>query len=136
MKHFEKHLKISLFAVLFLAVLIPIFSFAQTIHIVPAPETTSIPNPLNGNARTLTELLNLILNNIVLPIGAIVIVFMIIYSGYLFVTARGSDEKIQTARRNFLYVIIGAAILLGAVVISNLVSGTVCQIVSGLPGCP
>ena len=53
---------------------------------------------------------------------------MIIYTGFLFVTARGDVAKITTAKQAFLYVIIGAAIMLGAFVIKTAITGTVEQL--------
>ncbi len=98
--------------------------------------TTQLLNPLAGGVDSIEKLLKLILNNIVLPIGSVVIVIMIIYSGFLFVTARGNEDKIGDAKRTLTYVVIGAAILLGAAVISAVIGGTLCQIAPSLPGCP
>ena len=53
---------------------------------------------------------------------------MIIWSGFLFVTARGSDEKLSTAKKAFAYAVIGAAIVLGAFVIEQALQGTVDQL--------
>jgi len=85
---------------------------------------TLICNPLQSGATTITDVVNLVLKNVVLPIGAVIVVFMIIYSGFLFVTAQGSEDKIKNAKQTFLYTIIGAAVLLGALVISELIQKT------------
>ena len=49
----------------------------------------------------------------------------IIYSGFLFVAARGNSEKLTKAKDTLLYTIIGAAILLGAWAIATMISSTV-----------
>ena len=72
---------------------------------------------------------------IVVYIGFFIAIFFIIYSGYLFVTAAGNVEKIKEARHNFMWTIIGVAILLGAQALSYLVLGTVQQVAPGtIPG--
>lgn len=57
-----------------------------------------------------------------------IISFFIVYSGFLFVSARGNEEQLGTAKRNFFYVIIGAILILGAWVIATLIGGTVKQL--------
>lgn len=106
-------------------VILPLVSFAQPGQ--PDCPPGQICNPLKG-VGSLTGFVRAVLENIVLPIGAVVIVILIIYSGFLFVVARGNEDKLETAKRNFLYVVIGTAILLGAFVISAAISGTLCQV--------
>jgi len=82
----------------------------------------SISNPLKFS--TIDQLITAIMG-IVVQIMIPVITVMIIYTGFLFVTARGDVAKITTAKQTFLYVIIGAAIMLGAFVIKTAITGTV-----------
>lgn len=86
--------------------------------------SAQIKNPLSGNDNLL-EFFNTILDEIIIPIGAILAAVFIIYSGFLFVTAGGSDDKIKTAKTNLLYVVIGAAIILGAKAIAAGLQATV-----------
>lgn len=97
-------------------------------------DPVGISNPLKGS-DSLQGFVKVVLENIVLPIGSVVIVFMIIYSGFLFVTARGNESKLETAKHTLLYVIIGAAVLLGSVAISKVIDGTLCEIAPDLPNC-
>jgi predicted transporter len=76
-----------------------------------------------------------ILNNIVLPIGATVAVFFLVFAGFLFVTARGDEERLRLAKKTFLWTSVGIAVLLGSVAIANGIQATVCQIAPGTPGC-
>ncbi len=62
-----------------------------------------------------------------------ILTFFIVYSGFLFVSARGNASKLETARNNFVYVIIGAVLILGAWVLATLISGTVKQLTDPAP---
>ena len=66
--------------------------------------------------------------NFVLFIGVPIVALAIIYSGFLFVTASGNSEKLKKAKSALLYTLIGAALLLGSLVIANSIKGTVDQI--------
>ena len=65
-----------------------------------------------------------------MQIGTIVIVLMLVYVGFLFVTARGEPGKITTARTALLWTVVGALVLLGAQAISLGIQSTV-QALSG-----
>ncbi len=79
-------------------------------------------NPLK--AKSLNELLVLVLDAII-QIGVVVVTLMIIYCGFLFVTAQGNPEAIGTARTALMWTIIGALILLGAKTIALVITETV-----------
>ncbi len=83
----------------------------------------TLMNPLQGGT-SLESFLNTILS-FVIRIGAIVVVLMLVYVGYLFVVAQGSDSKLTDARKALLWTIIGALILLGAQAISLGIQSTV-----------
>ena len=83
------------------------------------------PFKVGGN---LYDLAKAIVNDIVLPIGAVVAVLAFIWSGFRYVTAQGDAAKVKDASRNLLYVAIGTAVLLGAWVIANVIGGTVNQL--------
>ncbi len=53
------------------------------------------------------------------------IVFMIIYAGFLFVMDRGSGKGIEQAKRALLYAVIGGVIILGAQAMLTIIQGTV-----------
>jgi hypothetical protein len=100
-------------------VVLPMFlSYAAEI----GSSDTTIKNPLASNSVSgiLTNIMNL-----VATVGAIVVVFFIIYSGFKFVTARGNETEVTKAKDIFYATIIGGAILLGADVIANVVVNTV-----------
>jgi hypothetical protein len=88
-----------------------------------------IENPLGDGIGDIPSFIAAILN-FVLLLGIPIIVLAIIYTGFLFVTALGNSEKLKTAKRALLYVIIGAALLLGAFVVAEAIKGTVEEISS------
>ncbi len=80
-------------------------------------------------ADTISQLVDFLFS-IVLQVGVPIAVIMLIYSGFLFVTARGNPEQITTARRAFMWTVIGTAVLLGASVLAGVIQGTIDQIKS------
>ncbi len=60
-----------------------------------------------------------------LRLGIPLVALAIIYSGFLFVAARGNPESLNKAKSALLYSVIGAAILLGAWAIAKLIKETV-----------
>lgn len=105
-------------AVFLLLLVLPVISFAQTV---------TIPPP-TGNNVSILGLLGTLLNNVVLPIGAVLVVMYVIYAGFTFVTAQGKPKEIEEAQRRLLWALIGGGILLGAVGIKDFVVTTVEQI--------
>jgi hypothetical protein len=85
----------------------------------------TLKNPLKFNS--LPELLNAVLDAVI-ELGAILLVFMLVWVGFLFVTAQGNPEKVSTARSALLWTLIGGLILLGAKAISLVVQSTVTSI--------
>lgn len=79
-------------------------------------------NPLKVDS--IEKLLQLILD-ILLIFAVPIIVFFIIYSGFLFVTAQGNEEQLKKAKNALLWTVIGAVILLGAKVILDVIVNTV-----------
>ena len=63
--------------------------------------------------------------DIAIAVGTPIIALVIIYSGFLFVTAQGNEEKLRTAKRALLWSIIGAAVLLGSKVIASAIDATI-----------
>ena len=79
-------------------------------------------NPLEaGSIPALVESIAALVAKIGIPIAAI----FIIYSGLLFVTARGNEEQLKKAKTNFMWAMIGTSILLGAWVIAKAIKQTI-----------
>jgi lipopolysaccharide export LptBFGC system permease protein LptF len=83
-----------------------------------------LDNPLSSEVDTLPEFLYEIIH-IFLIVGVPIVALAIIYCGFLFVIARGNSEKLSEAKKALGYTLLGAAILLGAFVISNIIQSTV-----------
>lgn len=93
--------------------------------------TITIDNPLGDKVNNLPSFIYMILD-IVFQIGAVFAVLAIIYVGFMFVSARGDPEKLQTARRAFLWTVIGIALLLGGRLVASVIGGTVSQVSTGI----
>lgn len=102
-----------------LTLLLPFFVFAQ--------DTPGIDNPLKPQFDSLPNLI-FALVDIVSTIGFYIAVFFIIYSGFLFVKARGNEKDIGTAKEALKWTLIGTAVLLGARVIADVIQGTLDQV--------
>lgn len=89
--------------------------------------TTEIENPLGNNINSIPTLVAKALE-FVAKIAMPVIVFFIVYSGFLFIEARGNKDKLTTAKKTLSFTLIGAAVILGAFVIAKAISGTVEQL--------
>lgn len=85
-----------------------------------------ISNPLKGDGNIFAFINSVI--DAAIKLGAILAVLAIIYAGFLFVTAQGDETKIETAKKVLLYTAIGIAILLGARVISSVITTTVTNV--------
>ncbi|HVM73525.1 MAG TPA: hypothetical protein VMU13_01440 [Candidatus Paceibacterota bacterium] len=59
-----------------------------------------------------------------------IITVFIVYSGFLFVTAQGRAAQLETAKRNFFFVVLGALLILSAWVLAKIIGGTVTQLLS------
>ena len=112
-------------------VVIPVISFAQ-IGIdrdigdsVSGCKAGKICNPIKE--KTIQGFIRTVLEG-VLKIGIPIVALAVIYSGFLFVAARGNSEKLTKAKDALLYTLIGAAILLGSWAIAKLISDTVLSI--------
>lgn len=89
-----------------------------------------ITNPL-GDVNTIWGLVDIVINLVQTVMIPLVVLFLI-YSGFLFVTARGSEIKLTKAKTVFMYTIIGTAIIIGAEAISLLIQGTINDLGTGI----
>ncbi len=89
---------------------------------------TGLQNPLNSNFSTIPAFIAGALKVLVIVALPIITLFLVV-SGFMFVFARGNSSKLDEAKKNFVYVILGALLILGAWVIATLIGGTVTQLV-------
>lgn len=88
----------------------PFISFAQSCP----PD--KICNPIQS--QTFAELMAKIAETAA-KIGLPLVVVFMIYSGFLFVSARGNEEQLTKAKGTFFWTIIGALLVVGAFAIAS-----------------
>ena len=93
---------------------------------------SGLQNPIKGGVSTVPGLLNLIINSLIIPIGGVIVVFMIIYTGFLFVLARGDESALTKAKSSLVHTAIGAAIILGAFALSAIIESVLGQITDAI----
>lgn len=87
----------------------------------------ALDNPLNSQYSSIPLFIEGVLKVLVIVALPIISLF-IVYSGFKFITAQGNSGKLDEAKKNFVYVIVGALLILGAWIIATLISGTVSQL--------
>lgn len=87
-------------------------------------------NPL-GEGTTINSFLLSILNIITNTVGPVIVILMLVYVGFKFVTAQGAPAKIAEARGMLLWTLVGALILLGAKAIAMGIQATVSALSTG-----
>ena len=101
----------------------PSIIFAQTPQGGCAPNGGKLCNPLSS-IDNLPAFIQKFLEGII-KIGIPVVALAIVYSGFLFVSARGKPEELTKAKNALLYTVVGTAILFGSWAIAKLISETV-----------
>jgi len=125
-KNFRRNLFAT--ALISFVIMIPLMKVSAIIKNEKNPPPTEnvangkIENPIKVN--NINDFIKTILTGVI-KISIPIIALAIIYSGFLFVSARGNSEKLGEAKRALLYTAIGAAILLGSWAIAQIISNTV-----------
>lgn len=128
---------VSAIAILTLFIL-PLFVMAQDpppVKPPPADATVKPPEPIKMTIEiknpfkqgSIPEFLKTIIRDILMPIGGVIAVLMIMWAGFKYVTAGGDTKQIGEATEALKYAVIGAALLLGAWVISQAIQVTINQ---------
>ncbi len=86
-------------------------------------------NPLKGGGNLQSFLLNIL--DFIINIGSIIVILMLVFVGFKFVTAQGEPGKISEARDMLLWTVIGALVLLGSKAIAMGIQATVQALSSG-----
>ncbi len=102
-------------------------SFGQTENTIPSQtpggSNEKLINPLKGGGNLQSFLLNIL--DFIINIGSIIVILMLVFVGFKFVTAQGEPGKISEAREMLLWTVIGALVLLGSKAIALGVDATV-----------
>src|SRR3989344_6953560 len=118
----------SLFAFILTAVIYIVFPLLAYAAVDVAEGTAGVlRSPLNAAFSSIPGFIEGALKALVITALPILTLF-IAYSGFLFVSAQGNSSNLEKAKQNFMYVIIGAILILGAWVIATLIGGTVSQL--------
>ncbi len=132
---------------LFAIVLLPVVAGAQS-----SGSLNGSSGGLNGSSGSVTSANSRTLDNplgvnsfcglviklvqAVTVIGIPIAVLFIVWAGFKFVLARGNPGELKTARANFLAVIIGIGIFIGATLIANVIVNTLKDLgVQGINSC-
>lgn len=91
--------------------------------------TTGIDNPLN--ASSIQGLIDLIIKAMI-EIGTPIAILFLIWSGFLYVEARGNPTKVAKAHQALLWTLVGIAVLLGASILAKIIAGTINQLGVGV----
>lgn len=102
-------------------------SFFAPLIVYAADCTEGLCNPLSSSFSDIPHFIEGALRVLVMVALPVIGLFIVI-AGFMFVLARGNSSELEKAKRNFLYVIMGAGLILGAWVIAELLSGTVGQL--------
>jgi hypothetical protein len=92
----------------------------------PTNQEVVLENPLRG-VDTIFDLFNRIMNVIVglaLPIAFV----MLVWTGFQFVLAEGNSEKLKSAKKLLLYVMIGLVLILSAKIIASILASSFYEI--------
>ena len=89
----------------------------------PVSAATKLAQPAPGSGATLQDFIAVLIE-IIQAIGIPILVICIIYAGYIIVTAGGNEEKVTKGKTWIFWTLIGAAIIVAAQVIANLVYDT------------
>lgn len=105
------------------------FSLAGAVLFFGIPVySQTLENPLDRAYSTVPDFIAGALRVLVIVALPIITLFIVI-AGFMFVKARGNPDELSTAKKNFMYVILGAILILGAWVLATLIGGTVTQLV-------
>ncbi|MDO8562154.1 MAG: hypothetical protein Q7S05_05055 [bacterium] len=102
--------------------------FFAGVAVAHAAPSTGLENPLNSSFSTIPDFIAGVLKVVVMIALPIITIFFVI-AGFQFILARGRPGKLDEARKNFVYVVIGALLIMGAWVLATMIAGTVTQLV-------
>ena len=109
-----------LFSLLGLAVCPAVSSAALT----PPPTETDVTKTTAPPANSVETAINNIMNWFFVIVLIVAVIFLL-WAGFLFITAGGDPDKVNTARQNVMYAMVGVAVAVLAKGIVSLVQGLV-----------
>lgn len=89
----------------------------------PAINSGFLPNPLGTNTDIIAVLGKVL--DVMVSIGFPILILALVYTGFLFVKAQGSETEITRAKQAFLWTVVGGVVLLGASIFAEAIGGTI-----------
>jgi hypothetical protein len=86
-------------------------------------------NPLRSGLDSIPDIVSALVKNIVIPIAIPFLALSIIYTGFLFIQARGKPDKLTKAKEALKWTLIGGAVILASYVIATALQGTIADII-------
>ena len=108
--------RVVLHTIIALVLFVPCYSFAAD----------TLQNPIK--AASVSALIGKLLD-IIIEFGTPLAALVIVYTGYVFVTAVGNDKKLEQAKNKLWWTVIGTALIVGAKVIMTVVETTISSVV-------
>lgn len=87
-------------------------------------------NPLGTGSNIYTFVYNIL--DFVVKVGTVIVIFMVIYSGFLFIKAQGDSSAISEAKQTFFWTVIGGVVLIGARALASVVCNTAASLATGI----
>ncbi len=137
MKFILKYREVFFTLALFAIMLMPVLVYGdQTGSPAPTAQGSHVlQNPLGNNVNSICGLVIALLRA-VMVIGIPIAVLFIVWAGFKFVLAQGRPAELTIARKNFVAVLIGIGIFVGASLIANVVVNTLQDLgVQGINSC-
>lgn len=103
-------------------------TFSFIVSTLPAYAAGVLANPLNSAFDTIPKFISGVLQAVVM-ISLPIITLFFVFVGYKFISAQGNSGKLDEAKKNLWYAVVGALLILGAWVLATLIAGTINQIV-------
>ncbi|OGG60054.1 hypothetical protein A3C86_03180 [Candidatus Kaiserbacteria bacterium RIFCSPHIGHO2_02_FULL_49_16] len=91
--------------------------------------STFLENPLRAEYSTIPTFIAGALKAVVIIALPIIVLFFVI-AGFKFISAQGNPSALDEARKNFMWVVIGALLIMGAWVLATLIASTVSKLVA------
>lgn len=102
-----------------LGLVTPFFALAQRTDM-----GLSVVNQYDPQARSLPDTIMVIINYALTIVGVIALAY-IVYGGFLYITAHGDSNQVDTAKNIIVYAVIGIVVIGVAAAIVNFVVGAV-----------
>ena len=110
------------------AVLVLVYGYAPLIVHAEDCQKGFLCNPLKAEFSSIPLFIAGSLKVLVMIALPVIVLFFVI-AGFKFISAQGNPSKLEEARKNFVWVVVGALLIRGSWVLATLIAATVSQLV-------